>query len=97
MTDSRNRLEENMDYLTIVRNMNELKDGKESEMYVKDLSPGKYKYSCRAVKAMISSAPESLPGADKLWVRYETGVTRPKPWAIKVTAELGDYIQPKAR
>ena len=81
-----------MDYLTIVRNATELKDGKESEIYIKDLSPGKYKYSTRAVRAMLSSSPEALPGADKLWVRYETGFTLSKPWAIKITSELGDYL-----
>jgi hypothetical protein len=80
-----------MEYLTIVRNINELKDDQESVLVIKDLTPGKYKYSSRAVKALLSSSPESVPGADTLWVRYETGITRPKPWAIKITAELGDY------
>ncbi len=82
------------DYLAFVSefgisSLSGLEEGKEIELTVKDLTPGRYKYEARYVRAKVGT-PEKLPGADTLWVRFEHGVLHPKKYAIKITKELGE-------
>jgi hypothetical protein len=72
-----------------IKSLEDLEEGKEIELVVKDLTPGRYKYESRYVRAKVGS-PEKLPGADTLWVRFRQGVLHPKKWAIKITKELGE-------
>lgn len=78
-----------MEYLTFVRNLDELLEGEEVELVVKDLSPGQRKYEARHVKAVVSRSPQSMPGADTLRIRFSTGLLHPQPWVIRIVAELG--------
>ena len=41
------------------------------------------------VKAILSSSPEKLPGADTLWIRWQRGYLHPQPWAIKIIEDMG--------
>lgn len=89
------------EYLTFVsefgiENLKDLEEDKEIELVVRDLSPGRYKYEARYVRAKISS-PEKLPGADTLWVRFQHGVLHPKRYAIQITEELGELPKQKPK
>lgn len=69
-----------------------IKEGEEIELEIKDLTSGPHKYDSRMVKAILFSSPEKLPGGDILWIRSRSGFLHPSPWAIKITQELGAYI-----
>lgn len=75
-----------MEYDTFVRSLEELPQGQEVELYVRDLSHGQHKYQVRRVKGVVST--KAVPPADTLWLRFHTGYRHPQPWAIKITAEL---------
>ena len=79
------------EYSTFVETLEELPEGQEVELYVKDLTPGIAKYDTRYVRAIVSRNPDKLPGADILWIRFSMGVLHPKPWAIEIVRELGEY------
>lgn len=80
-----------MEYLTFVMDFAKFPDGKETELVIKNLAPGPRKYEARCVRALVSSFRESMPDADTLWIRTRLGYLKPKPWAIKITQELGPY------
>ncbi len=77
--------------LTFVGKLEDLTEGKEVELLVKDLAPGRQKYDARYVRAVLSSDSKDLPNSDVLWIRGLVGVLYPQPWAIKITAELGEF------
>ncbi len=79
-----------------IGSVQDLEEGKELELVVKDLTPGKYKYESRFVRAKIGR-PEALPGADALRVRFSHGALCPKPYAIKITEELGELPRPTVK
>ena len=72
-----------------IGSLEDLEGDKEIELVIKDLTPGRYKYESRYVRAKIAS-PEKLPGADTLWLRFRHGVLHPKRYAIQITEELGE-------
>ena len=78
------------EYDTFVYSLDELPEGKECRIAIRDLAPGKYKYGTRYVKALVSSSAEKLPDGDTLWVRSELGRLYQQPWKIKVIEQLGD-------
>ncbi len=79
------------EYLTFVGKLEDLIQGKEGELLVKDLTPGRRKYDARYVQAIVSSNPEDLPESDVLWIRGWVGVLYPRPWAIRITRETGEF------
>jgi hypothetical protein len=81
------------EYLTFISDAGILPEGAEIKLALRDLTPGKRKYDCRIVKAIVSKTPEALPMSDFLWLRSLAGTMLfSKPWAIKITEELGDRI-----
>lgn len=80
------------EFMTFTRDLADLKENEEISLTIRDLTPEqrKYKYDAKIVKAILSSSPDKLPDGDVLWVRSWTGVLHPKPWAIKVMADLGE-------
>ena len=78
-----------MEYLTFVKNLDELLEGKEVNLIIKDLNPGKRKYEARYVSARVANSPSG--GDDTLWVRFEKGLLHPEPLGIKIVEELGPY------
>ena len=72
------------EYDTFVQALEDLKDGQEMELTIRDLET----YEQRKVKAVVSSSKERLPGADTLRIRFSRGVPVNEPWAIKITEEL---------
>jgi len=80
------------EWVIFVPSPEDLVEGKETLVTIRDLSPGKKKYNARVVKAILSRNLENLPGADTLWVRSWIGTLYPRPWAIRIIEEAGDYI-----
>ena len=80
------------EFMTFVKDLNELTEGKEIALAIRDLTPGPRKYDCKIVKAVVASSPEKLPEGDVLRIRSWTGVLHPKPWAIKILAELDETL-----
>ena len=79
-------------WLAFIDNPADLPLGKEVEISIRDLTPGRQKFDGHNVKAILASSPEKLPGGDTLWLRSLTGVLHPKPMGIKITKELDEYI-----
>lgn len=69
----------------IVNDLADLKDGEEQQLDIRDTQ----NYDTRRVMAIVTSRPEKLPGADILHVRWQRGQLEKKPWAMKITKELG--------
>ena len=81
------------EYEVFVRSIEEeLIEGQETGLTIKDLTRGPRKYENRVVKAIVSSSPGKLPGSDLLRVRSWTGRLYPEPWAIKIVEELGEVL-----
>ncbi len=80
------------EWLIFVPGIEDLIEGKETIVTIRDLSPGRKKYNAKVVKAILSRNPEEFPEADILWVRSWIGTLYQRPWAIKIIEEAGDYI-----
>ncbi len=76
------------EYDTFVLRDEVLPDGQECQVIIRDLAPGKHKYSSFKVKAVVSSSAERLPDGDTLWVRNEVGTLSKDPWKIKIIERL---------
>lgn len=80
------------EYDTFVDSLDELPQGREVAMAIRDLTPGPRKYDSQYVKAIVSSSPQDLPDGDILWIRLQLGTKQPHPWSIKVLETLGEYM-----
>ncbi len=76
------------EYDTFVLRNEELPDGQECQIAIRDLTPGKRKYESFSVKAFISSSAEQLPEGDRLWIRTDLGRLEKAPWKIKIIERL---------
>jgi hypothetical protein len=79
------------EYDAFVEKLSDLAEKGEVELTIRDLAPGQHKYESRFVRAVLSSSIDQLPDSDILWIRFPLGFLHPKPWGIKITAELGEY------
>jgi len=79
------------EYDTFVEKLSDLTEKREVELTIRDLTPGQHKYESRYVRAILSNSIDQLQGGDVLWIRFALGFLHPKPWAIKITEELGEY------
>ncbi len=78
------------DYDTFVMSLSDIEEGKEIELTVRDCDT----YQPKAVRAVVSSSMDKLPGADRLWLRWSRGQSATKdPWAIKIVQDLGDPLE----
>ena len=84
------------EYFTTVDRFDDLPDGGEVELLVKDLTPGPRKYDAKKVLAKVASSAKKLRDADVLWLRSMVGLKLEKPWAIKILKELEDSTIPGA-
>jgi hypothetical protein len=80
------------EYDTFVETLQDLPQGQETELTIRDLTPGRSKYDGRCVRAVVSPSRDELPEGDVLWIRFYTGVLHPQPWAVKIIQELGEYL-----
>jgi len=80
------------EYETFVRSIDELAEGQEVQLTIRDLTPGPRKYRCRVVKAIVYNSPDKLPDGDTLRVRSWTGVMYPQPRMMRIVKEVGDIV-----
>lgn len=78
------------EYEAFLRDLDELQEGRELALTLRELAPGRRKYRARHVRALLSSTPGALP--DTLWVRSKTGVRLPQPWSMRIAQELPDRL-----
>ena len=57
------------EFMTFVQDINQLAQGKEVTLAIRDLTPGRRKYDGKIVKAILASSPDKLPDGDVLWIR----------------------------
>ena len=74
--------------------LDEVPQDVEQEMVVRDLTPGRAKYCCRCVRALVSSDPDRYP--ERLWPRLGRGQWVGKPWSLKIVEHV-DKIPPEWR
>lgn len=80
------------EYQTFFRYPEDITDGQEVEIVIKDLTPGTRKYDSSRVKAIIRKSDKQRSDENKLLVRSEVGVLLPQVWSIKIIERLTDLI-----
>lgn len=75
-------------YEAFVESLNQLPTGKEIDLEVRSLAPGKHKYEIKRVRAILAREAEDLPGADVLSLRFSLGQPADVIWAIRILEEL---------
>lgn len=76
-------------YDLFVNNVEELQEGQEIELQVRDLTPGKSKYCYKWVKARVSSDSDAY--SDKLLIRFGRGQAHDRAYSIKVLGEINKF------
>lgn len=79
--------------LFVVKDLSELKEGEETIVNVRSVDT----VETRVVKAILSSKPATLPGADVLTIRWQRGRKHPHPWAIKILEDLSSLGEAAAK
>jgi hypothetical protein len=72
----------------IIEDPNEIPDGEEMELQVRDAET----FEQKVVKCIVSKDPSKLEGADVLQVRWQRGQPLDKKWAIKVLEDKGSVM-----
>ena len=75
--------------------MNDIQENKTLALTIRDLSPGKHKYTARVARVQLSRSLEALAKWDKLWVHSVVGIKDPQPWGMKIVEELGITVPGK--
>ena len=78
-----------MKYDTFINSLDDLPEGKELELLVRDLTPGIHKYCYKCVRAYVAPTPGKY--ADELQVRFSRGQAYEKPYSIEVIAEVDKF------
>ena len=78
-----------MEYMCHVKHLKDLQEGQPVVLTIRDLSPGKHKYTARVARVQVSRSPEALAQWDKLWAHSVVGYKDPQPWGMKIVEELG--------
>lgn len=73
---------------TFVRRPSDLREGVELPLALRDLNPGRKKYSVRHVVAILSRKADELAHMDELQVRTVVGVLLPDIWWVKILRDL---------
>jgi len=84
-----------VEYQAHVRHMKDVQEGKKLVITIRDLSPGKHKYTGRVARVQVSRTPEALANWEKLWVHSVVGLKDPQPWGMKIVEELGITVPGK--
>ena len=72
----------------ILKELSDVIDDEESELTIRDLTPGTHKYKQISVRAILSRDADKYP--DTLWVRLGKGQLLTKPWSIKIIKGLNN-------
>ncbi|MBI4330393.1 MAG: phenylphosphate carboxylase subunit gamma [Chloroflexi bacterium] len=76
------------EFETFVDSVDALPLGREIDLEIRTLEPGKHKYEIKTVRAVIEGEAAKLKGADVLRVRLPLGEAASGTWAIKIVREL---------
>lgn len=83
------------EYDTFIYSFNELPEGKDITIAVRDLTPGTHKYETAFVRARVSPKPSKKASESKMWIVFNTGVSHPQPYYINILENLGSTIPGK--
>ncbi len=75
------------EYETYINSLDQLPTGKELDLEIRSLAPGKYKYEVKRVRAILSRTGESS-GGDILKLRFPLGAPSSETMSIKIVKEL---------
>lgn len=73
-------------YDTFVNSLADLPEQKEVNLLIRDLSPGRYKYCYKYVRALVSSDPGRYP--DELEIRFSRGQLHPQSYSLQILEEV---------
>lgn len=73
-------------YDVFVNNLDDLPEGKELQLAVRDLTPGTHKYCYNNVKALVS--PDAQKYEKVLQVRFGRGQIHPANYSIKIVEQV---------
>lgn len=76
------------EYEAFVENLDQLTMGKEIDIEVRSLTPGKHKYEIKRVRAILARDAGKPAGADVLRLRFGLGHPADTVCAIKIVKEL---------
>lgn len=76
-------------YDIFVNSLDELQEGAELELQVRDLTPGIHKYAYKWVKARVSAKADTYP--QKLLIRFGRGQAYERPYSIEVYGEINKF------
>lgn len=79
-------------YETFVRTLSDLREGRQTILVLRDLTPGRRKYFAQHVLATVSSGPGSGAGLRPLTVRSMVGNVFPGQWYVKVIQVLPSRV-----
>jgi hypothetical protein len=80
------------EYVAYVRDPQQVPQGQEMLLVVRDLTPGSRKYDARVVKAILSETAPGSKKSDIIFLRSGTGILDPKPRGIKIVKEMGTSL-----
>lgn len=83
-------MEKKKQYMAWLEDPDLIKGPQEMTLTIRDIEPGRYKYTARNVIALIS--PIAIPDSDILRVRYVNGRLVSQPWSIKILKELPEFL-----
>jgi phenylphosphate carboxylase gamma subunit len=73
-------------YDTFVNSLADLPEDREVLLGIRDLSPGRYKYCYKYVRARVSSDPRRYP--HELKIRFSRGQLHPQSYSIEILEEV---------
>ena len=73
---------------TFLRRPGDLREGVETPMALRDLTPGKNKYQMRHVVAVASRKADEMASMDRLQVRTVVGLLLPETWGVRIVRDL---------
>lgn len=82
------------EYETFVRDHAHVLSGRKVVLALRDLTPGRKKYRCINVRAVVSQPPRA--GEPVLWIRSVVGVKDPKPCSVRIVAQLPEVFDAPA-
>ena len=72
----------------IIENPDEIPEGVETELQVRDSET----FEQKVVKCIVSKEPSKLEGSDELQVRWQRGQPLDKRWSIKILEDKGSVM-----
>ena len=82
------------EYETFLRDRKHALSGREVVLALRDLTPGRKKYRCINVRAIVSQPPRE--GEPLLWIRSVVGIKESSPCSVRIVEHLPDVFDAPA-